>query len=91
MLVPCASPKYLSWTGLCFLVFSSGGCLSNPRTFDLFKEIGLEEKLIKYYLKDELKACPSYFNDHRLVGPPQGSDPYHLNANVPHRDKIPDE
>ena len=38
--------------------------------------------LVPYYMDDEEKVCPSYFNDFRRVGPvPEGvENPYGINT-----------
>lgn len=47
--------------------------------------------LIPYYLSDEDKVCPSYFNNIQKTGSPWGNavDPFELNEGVPVDKRIP--
>lgn len=68
------------------------------RVFKLFKYIGIEDKLITYYMsdKDYVKDknpgnAPSYYNDVHWVGKPSGHDPFQVNKGLPEGDKVDDE
>jgi len=62
------------------------------RTFQLFKFLEIEDKLVKYYLDDFKKVCPTYFNDILRTGDfPTGTvDPYGINKDLRPEDRIPD-
>ena len=65
----------------------------DDRTFRLFDFLGLKKHdgLMPYWLTDERKVCPSYFNDQAIAGPTEGDDPYKINADLPKSDQIPVE
>lgn len=83
------------------LVSRSVSDASLPRTFHLFKMLGIEEgklgdrkkaddppKLVPYSLTDDEQ--PSYFNGIRRVGDPwKMADPFELNKGVAECDQIP--
>ncbi len=54
--------------------------------------MGIKDKLVKYYLDDFKKVCPTYFNDVRRTGDfPTGTlDPYGINKDLGPEDRIPD-